>query len=219
MAALSAAPRLATARVVLRAHAASDLPALAAMWADPEVTRFIGGRPFTAEESWSRLLRHAGHWALSGWGYWVVETPDGRFVGEAGLADWRRDMTPRLHGVPEAGWALARAWWGAGLAREAMAAVLAWADAEGVAARSFCMIEPEHAASLRVARGLGYSDGVPGMYREKAVLVLTRDVSGATTDGEGPFRTQMGCGPQAYMRGQSAGRGAGGASAASRRHA
>jgi RimJ/RimL family protein N-acetyltransferase len=47
---LSAAPILETDRLRLRAHTAEDFAASAAMWGDPDVTRFIGGRPFTREE-------------------------------------------------------------------------------------------------------------------------------------------------------------------------
>jgi len=62
-----------TARLRLRGHGLEDTERMAALWSDAEVTRYIGGRPQTAEESWSRLLRYAGHWRLLGFGYWVVE--------------------------------------------------------------------------------------------------------------------------------------------------
>ena len=51
---------LETARTVLRPHRLDDFETYVAMWADPEVTRFIGGKPRTREESWMRFLRHAG---------------------------------------------------------------------------------------------------------------------------------------------------------------
>lgn len=82
-------------------------PASAALWADPVVTQYIGGRPFTREESWSRLLRYAGHWLLLGFGYWVIEEKQtGRFLGEIGFADYKRDLEPSIEGIPELGWAL-----------------------------------------------------------------------------------------------------------------
>ena len=61
-----AAPTLETPRLALRAHRRDDFAACAAMWADPEVVRHIGGRTFSAEESWSRLLRYGGLWTLLG---------------------------------------------------------------------------------------------------------------------------------------------------------
>jgi RimJ/RimL family protein N-acetyltransferase len=62
-------PVIETQRLILRGHRLEDFDALAAMWADPHVARFIGGKPATQEESWARLLRYAGHWRLLGFGY------------------------------------------------------------------------------------------------------------------------------------------------------
>ena len=50
------APTFATPRLTLRGHVVDDLADCAAMWADPRVTRHIGGRPFTREEVWSKVL-------------------------------------------------------------------------------------------------------------------------------------------------------------------
>ena len=65
-------PVIETARLKLRGHRLDDFTPCAAMWADPVVTRHIGGRPLSEEESWTRLLRYVGHWALLGFGYWVA---------------------------------------------------------------------------------------------------------------------------------------------------
>ena len=43
------------------------------MWTEPGVTRFIGGKARTREESWIRFLRHAGMWAMTGFGLWAIE--------------------------------------------------------------------------------------------------------------------------------------------------
>ena len=106
-------PVLETARLVLRGHKIGDFEDAAAMWADPLVTRHIGGRAFSREESWARLLRYLGHWQLLGYGFWaVIEKASGRFVGEVGFADFKRDFDApqdlELTGNhPEIGWALA----------------------------------------------------------------------------------------------------------------
>lgn len=77
------------------------------MWADPLVTRYIGGTPFSEEDSWARLLRYAGHWALLGFGFWAIEEKEtGRFAGELGFADFKRDIHPPLEATPELGWVL-----------------------------------------------------------------------------------------------------------------
>lgn len=56
-------PAIETERLTLRGHRLEDFAESAAMWADPEVTRYISGRPFSAEEIWARLLRYVGHWS------------------------------------------------------------------------------------------------------------------------------------------------------------
>src|SRR5580693_912249 len=91
----SAPPTLESARLLFRVHTLADYADLAAMWADPDVTRHIGGRPFTAEESWQRLLRYAGHWQLVGYGFWmIVDKESGRYAGNIGFGDFKRDLEP-----------------------------------------------------------------------------------------------------------------------------
>ncbi|HEX6039318.1 GNAT family N-acetyltransferase [Longimicrobium sp.] len=170
------APTIETERLVLRAHTLADLDDCVAMWADPAVVQQIGGgRPSTAEETWARLLRNVGLWPMVGFGYWVIrERGTDRFVGEAGLADFRRDITPSLAGAPEAGWALATWAQGRGLGTEAVRAVVAWADAHLDAPRSVCMITPANAASIRVAEKCGYREFARTTYKETDVTLYER---------------------------------------------
>lgn len=166
-------PVLETPRLILRGHGAGDLDDSLALWSDPEVVRYISGKPSTREEVWSRLLRYVGHWALAGYGLWHVrERATDRFVGEAGLADFKRDMAFSFDGAPEAGWVFAPWSHGRGYATEAMAAVLAWAAATHP--RTVCMISPGNAASLRVAAKLGYREIARTDYRTSDVIVFER---------------------------------------------
>lgn len=150
-------PQLVTDRLILRGHLTSDFGDCAAMWADPEITRFIGGQPLAAEDVWIRVLRHVGHWALCGYGFWVVEDrATRRFVGEVGLADFKRALVPSLDGSPECGWVLATWAHGRGYATEAVRAALAWADRELGASSTAALIDPANAVSIRVAEKCGY---------------------------------------------------------------
>ena len=168
-------PRLETARLILRAHRLTDFPAMAAMWGDPEVTRFILGPPATPETTWARLMRYAGHWQMLGYGYWAMECREtGAFFGDVGLADWHRALDPPEPAAPEAGWVLARAAHGRGLAAEAMAAVLAWADARADAARITAIFAPDHVRSLAVARRLGFGQDRMIRYQGNPTLMLER---------------------------------------------
>ena len=73
--------RLETPRTVMAPPAVEDFAGIAQLWADAQVTRFIGGKPLGREECWSRLLRARGHWELMGYGYWTVRLKaGGRFV-------------------------------------------------------------------------------------------------------------------------------------------
>ena len=168
-------PTIETGRLTLRGHSRDDLGDSAAMWADPEVTRHIGGRPFSEEEVWTRLLRHVGHWLVMGFGYWVVrEKTTGRFVGEVGFADFHRDIQPSLEGRPEIGWVLAPWAQGQGFATEAVLAALAWGDAHFGPARTVCLISPENASSLRVAEKCGYNEVVRTTYKDQPTILLER---------------------------------------------
>jgi RimJ/RimL family protein N-acetyltransferase len=166
-----AAPVIETARLRLRAHRIEDFDASAAMWGDPVVTHFIGGKPSTREEVWGRLLRYAGLWALLGYGYWAVEDKaDGQFVGDIGFAEFKRDITPSMEGFPEIGWVLSPRIHGRGYATEAVAAALAWGDAHFGATPSVCIIDPENLASIGVAQKSGFREIARADYRGPTVM-------------------------------------------------
>jgi RimJ/RimL family protein N-acetyltransferase len=169
------APRIETDRLLLSAHRLEDLPDCAAMWADPEVTRYIGGRPNTAEEAWQRVLRQVGHWELMGFGYWVVrEKSSGRFVGEVGFADLKRDLEPSLGDSPEMGWVLAPWCHGRGYATEAVRACLRWGDTTWGRRRVVCIIDPRNLASLRVAERAGFKEFARSTYHGDPTVILER---------------------------------------------
>jgi RimJ/RimL family protein N-acetyltransferase len=172
---MSDIPTLRTRRTVLRPHRLEDFEACAAMWREPVVTRFIGGRARSREETWLRMLRHGSMWAMLGFGFWVVEdAATGEVAGEAGFHDLKRDMVPSIEGVPEAGWALRGAWHGRGLAVEIVEAITAWADAHLPAPKTVCIIDPENAASLKVAARCGYAAIGEARYGESRPTLLER---------------------------------------------
>jgi RimJ/RimL family protein N-acetyltransferase len=129
------------------------------MWSDPRITRYTIGTPSPPPRTWTRILAYLGHWSLMGFGYWAVEDRStGRYIGELGFADFKRELDPTLDGFPELGWALAAHAHGQGLATEALRAAVAWGDAHLAATRTVCIISPDNPASLRVAEKLGYRE-------------------------------------------------------------
>ena len=153
------------------------------MWTDPKVVRYISGTPSSREEAWSRFLRYAGHWRLLGFGYWVVEEKSaGAFIGEVGFADYQRQMKPSLEGRPEAGWVLKTSAHGQGFATEAVHRMIAWADECLEDQKTVCIFDPDHEASIRVARKMGYVDIGKASHRGNPTLVMERTKKISETD-------------------------------------
>jgi RimJ/RimL family protein N-acetyltransferase len=145
------------------------------MWGDEQVVRHMGGKPFTREEVWGRLLRYAGHWHLLGFGYWFVEEKaTGNFVGEVGFAELMRDIEPSIKGTPEIGWVLARRAQGQGYATEAALAAIAWGEKHFGRIRTVCLINTENAPSLRVAEKCGYREFDRTIYKSDTHVLLSR---------------------------------------------
>ena len=173
---LREAPMIETERLVLRGFRSEDFPHVAATWADPEVVRHISGRPLTEEETWARFLRNIALWPMLGYGYWAAtEKGTGRYAGDVGLADFKREIDPSLKGVPEIGWVLARWSHGRGYATEAAQAALRWLESARGTQRTVCIIDDQNRASVRVAEKCGYREFARTQYKGSTVVMLERD--------------------------------------------
>ncbi len=143
-------PELQTDRLVLRMFRESDTDAYAEMVADPEVMRFLGGKPMSRQEAWRNMAMVIGHWHLRGYGFWAVEEKEGgELAGRVGC--WRPEGWPGL----EVGWTLRRRFWGRGYATEAARASLDYAFTKLGQTRVISLIAPENVNSIRVAERLG----------------------------------------------------------------
>lgn len=155
---------LVTQRLMLKPHTVADFADVAALWSDATVTAFVGG-PTNEEDSWARLLRYAGSWALLGFGSWAVrEAAGGEYVGGIGFLDARRTGVAGFDGDPEIGWSLNARHQGKGYATEAVRAALGWGG--GRFKRTVAMIHPDNAASLAVARRCGFRQFGDGSYKD-----------------------------------------------------
>jgi RimJ/RimL family protein N-acetyltransferase len=165
-------PRLETPRLSLRGWRPDDAEAHAAMTADPEVMRHLGG-VLSAAQSWRALAQNAGHWVLRGYGQWAIERrADGQLLGRAGL--WNPDGWPGV----EIGWVLARHAWGQGYATEAARAALEWTWASVETDQLISLIAPGNAASIRVAERLGLDRLREHALDGRAVLIYGIDRPG-----------------------------------------
>lgn len=171
-------PVIETERLRLRGHRRDDLAACVAMWSDPNVTKHITGRASTEQQTWSRLLSYLGHWVVMGFGYWAIEEKSSSdFVGEIGLADFKRDVAVAMEDKPELGFALASRFHGKGYATESVRAALAWADAHVPCSSTVCLVDPANVASMRIVEKFGYQVFGQGVYNDRHVLFLERSAA------------------------------------------
>lgn len=151
---LPAIPTLETARLTLRAPRPDDAAPFAAFYGSDRA-RFVGG-PRAPWESWRYLAEVIGHWALRGFGRWIVEDRASRLpVGLVGLhhpLDWPE---------PEIGWMIFGGAEGRGFAREAAEAARAHAYGALGWPTAISLVAPENTRSAGLAARLGAQrDGV-----------------------------------------------------------
>ncbi|MGD9801280.1 MAG: GNAT family N-acetyltransferase [Parvularculaceae bacterium] len=172
-------PVVETSRLLLRGRTLADFPAYAAMWATPEVARFTTVNPLKAEDAWVKFTRMEGLWALTGYGFWIVEEKSsGDVIGEIGVADFKRDLAPSLDGMPEYGWILAPSAQGKGYAKEALAAALVWGEGKFPNTVFSCIIDPANTPSLRVAEGNGFRKIGIAPYKGTDIAIFHRPPPG-----------------------------------------
>ena len=145
-------PILETERLRLRPLRRSDIDDYAAMYADPEVVRYMAGAggPWDRGRAWRHLAFLIGHWQLGGCGEWAVELKEsGAFVGVVGFCEPAGWPGFELAGT------LARRWWGNGYATEAARTALDHAFTVWQKERVISLVNPENCASIRVVERLG----------------------------------------------------------------
>ena len=160
---------LETPRLRMRPFTWNDFEGEAALYADPEVTRYLPRGPVPPGQVWDRVQRvlthFIAHWSDHGFGVWALEDrATGDLVGHCGL-----QHLPEEAGV-EVLYLIARAQWGRGLATEAARAALAHGFGPLGLASIAAVIVPENAASRRVVEKLGMrSEGEVDVYGLHAV--------------------------------------------------
>ena len=143
-----AIPVIETERLTLRGPREADFEAFAAFGASAR-SAWVGG-PFPRLRSWTGFLATFGHWALRGYGMWMLEDrTGGQTAGRVGMIyndGWDE---------PELGWQLFDGFEGKGLAFEAAHA------ARNHAARHFGLdgvisyIDPANTRSVALAHRMG----------------------------------------------------------------
>jgi len=150
---------LATDRLVLRPFDAGDAEAHARLYADPEVTRWLGDGPWYGEAARERsalsLRRFAEHWDAHGWGVWAVtDGRTGEVMGQCGL----KYLQIGPEGTPpdvEVLYALAPRFWGRGFASEAAGRALSHGFETLALGRVVAVARPDNYGSRAVMEKIG----------------------------------------------------------------
>jgi len=146
-------------RIGFRMLEESDLPNLIKLDLDPEVRAFFPGGVSTPELLREKIVKSRASFLASGFGefsMWELQTD--RFIGRAGFAGLE-------DGEVEVGYLLLKAYWGRGLASEALGALLDWAKKSLRVPRILAYAPVEHAASLGVMKKAGMRYLKTGMAR------------------------------------------------------
>lgn len=132
----------------------SDLDALAVIWANPEVTRFLPSRgmPIKRENTQKALHSFVEHWQQRGYGIWaIVEDDSSQMVGYCGLR-----YLDELNEV-ETAYGLAQAYWGRGIATQALKASISYAFNVANLNKIIAIALPDNKASRRVIEKAGFN--------------------------------------------------------------
>ena len=144
-------PRLETPRLLLRPLQASDVAVLVAIWADPDVTRYMGG-PRDGEKVRQTLEGELRTHSTDPFGFCpIVEKASGRVIGDCGLTKKDVDGRDEIEVV----YVFAADSWGKGYATEAASALRDYALGSLKVPRLIALIDPENGASARVAEKVG----------------------------------------------------------------
>jgi RimJ/RimL family protein N-acetyltransferase len=166
-----------TARLRVREMVAEDLDFVAAMLADPDVSRYYERR-FTREDAQVWLDRQLARYARDGHGLWLLEAREsGEPLGQAGLA--LQVVEGERH--PEIGWLLHRPHWGHGYATEAGAAARDLAFTRWRYPCVISLIRPANMRSRAVAQRLGMQAGRDVHFHGFTHLVYSLDARPATS--------------------------------------
>jgi ribosomal-protein-alanine N-acetyltransferase len=142
---------LETERLYLRRFKDDDLDALASIYANPNVMRFIGtGETFTNKQTGKSIQRWNEYEDENGFSNWaVIRKADGMFLGKCGLS-WLPDKSD-----VEISYILDEPYWGMGYATEISKATLLYGMKKLKINRITALVYPQNSPSIRVIEKMG----------------------------------------------------------------
>ncbi|HEY1089737.1 MAG TPA: GNAT family N-acetyltransferase [Burkholderiaceae bacterium] len=141
---------------------------------DPEVMRYITGKPDSPQDTWAMIERVKARWVDWGYSWWAfVELGSAELIGAGCIQHLGRDSANPL----EIGWRLRRDRWHQGFASEAAQAMASFAFDTLNAPLLTAVCDPANAASAHVMTRLGMSyRGIEHWYdAELATYAMSAD--------------------------------------------
>lgn len=140
---------LTSSRLGYRLYQENDLADLIRLDNDPAVRTFFPMRMPTPEEIKVNIQRNIHSFLENGYGVFIaVDLATGEFVGRCGFKRWST-------GEIEVGYVFLKKFWGRGLATEALAALLSWAEKNISIDKIIAFTPVTHKASERVMQKCG----------------------------------------------------------------
>jgi RimJ/RimL family protein N-acetyltransferase len=135
-----------TERLVIREWSLADEAALAQLFGDPDVVRYIAFGDHTTQ---SLIERYLSDQQQLGFAFYALCTREGEILGEVGFHVYEPT------GEPELGWALVPRAWGKGYATEGARACIEALFAQSEHERILAQVDLRNARSLRTAERIG----------------------------------------------------------------
>ncbi len=173
-------PHLITARLDLQPATLDDLDPLWALWADPDVRRFLFDDVAVTRQQATEVLEHHLQAVEEGLGLWVARCHDTeKVIGCAGLmaAATAAQYDPRLAGAIEPLVAFSPSVWGHGYATESLAVVIRYAFEQLGLSQLAAVNDVPNEASDRLVKRLKFEvtgESAGPKYRLRT-YVLTRE--------------------------------------------
>ncbi len=165
---------LTTARLRLEPFDERHFDGIRAINSNPDVMRYITGRPETPQETHAVIARTAANWAGLGYSWWVwIEQSSGAIIGSGCVQNIERDLANPL----ELGWRLLPDKQGLGYATEAAREMARFAFETLNTPVLYAVCDPANAASAKVMQRLGmHYRGIERWYaRDTSAYSITRE--------------------------------------------
>ncbi|SMO93063.1 GNAT family N-acetyltransferase [Melghirimyces algeriensis] len=163
-------------RLLFRPYTLDDLDFYASLWGNPEVVRYIGkGKTKTIEESRRSMENRLLPGYRDGLGLFaMVLKANNQLIGHAGLIEQKVDGQQEI----EIGYWLLPDYWGKGLAKEAAITFKDYGLFELKYHKLISLINPNHPASIFVAKkaGLAYEKTVSLPEGDTLVYSISRNL-------------------------------------------